>query len=158
VLPGLSITDNLIMSSLGRDRFFGPLLSRRHQARRAETLIEDFDVRISATPSAPIESLSGGNQQKVIIGRILCTGKRLFVLDDPTVGVDVGAKEEIYDLIDQAAADGAGFLMYSSDPSELALLCDTIVLIQDGSIAGTVDRQSSGNVREMLEVFLEGDI
>jgi methyl-galactoside transport system ATP-binding protein len=86
-----------------------------------------------------IQALSGGNQQKVILGRWLLTEPRVLLLDEPTRGVDVGAKYEIYALIDKLAAAGRGVIVVSSEMPELLGISDRIAVMSGGRVAGTVD-------------------
>ena len=94
------------------------------------------------TPSARtlIKSLSGGNQQKVIIGRWLLTNPEVLLLDEPTRGIDVGAKYEIYQLILKLASEGKGVVMVSSEMPELIGICDRILVMSNGQLAGIVER------------------
>ncbi|MDB5525725.1 MAG: ribose transport system ATP-binding protein [Rhizobium sp.] len=95
-------------------------------------------MRIKGAPHAPVNSLSGGNQQKVVIGKWLEIGPEVFLLDDPTRGVDVGAKREIYGLIRQMSAEGGIVLFASTELPELIGLCDRILVIYQGRLAGEV--------------------
>jgi ribose transport system ATP-binding protein len=88
----------------------------------------------------PVRSLSGGNQQKVVIGKWLPTSPRLFILDEPTRGVDVGARSEIYAIADRIASEGAGLLVISSELDELMGLCDRIAVMSRGEVVGSFDR------------------
>ena len=90
--------------------------------------------------SAPITSLSGGNQQKCIIARWLRTRPRVLLLDDPTRGIDVGAKSEIYRVIDQLCRDGLGLIVTSSELPELITLCDRILVLCEGQLTGEFQR------------------
>jgi len=88
----------------------------------------------------PIAQLSGGNQQKVVIGRWLCRDVRLWLLDEPTRGVDAAARQSIYELLRSLVADGAGMLVASSDYEELALLCDRVLVMSNGLITAEFTR------------------
>ena len=90
--------------------------------------------------SAKIQNLSGGNQQKVIISRWLLTEPTVMMLDEPTRGIDVGAKYEIYKLIIEFASSGKGIIMVSSEMGELLGICDRILVISGGRVAGTLSR------------------
>ena len=87
-----------------------------------------------------VKNLSGGNQQKVVIGKWLLRGPRLFILDEPTRGIDVGAKYEVYKLINRLAAEGTGVLMISSEIEELIGMCDRILVMGHGEIRGAFAR------------------
>ena len=97
------------------------------------------------TPSqaTQIRSLSGGNQQKVIIGRWLLTKPEILLLDEPTRGIDVGAKYEIYQLIIDLAKEGKGVIMVSSEMPELLGVCDRILVMSGGRLAGEVDAKNT---------------
>ena len=90
-----------------------------------------------------IRALSGGNQQKVIIGRWLLTKPEVLLLDEPTRGIDVGAKYEIYQLIIDLAKDGKGVIMVSSEMPELLGVCDRILVMSGGKLAGEVDAKTT---------------
>ncbi len=110
---------------------------------------QDTDWAIRAmrikTPSqdTQIRSLSGGNQQKVIIGRWLLTKPEVLLLDEPTRGIDVGAKYEIYELIINLAKEGKGVIMVSSEMPELLGVCDRILVMSGGLLAGEVDARNT---------------
>jgi ribose transport system ATP-binding protein len=108
-----------------------------HRAETAETagLLEQLQVRCTDA-TQPIAELSGGNQQKVVIGRWLRRDVRVWLLDEPTRGVDVTTRRAIYALLRERAADGAAILVASSDYEELATLCDRIIVLSRGQVAG----------------------
>lgn len=89
-----------------------------------------------------VETLSGGNQQKVVIARWLCSSARVFLFDEPTRGIDVGAKSEIYSLVRRLAEDGAGILIISSEVEELVDVCDRVYVLRQGHIVNELDRES----------------
>jgi len=105
-------------------------------------------------PSTPTKNLSGGNQQKVVFAKWNHPRPRILLLDEPTVGVDVGAREEIYGLVREAAKDGTGVLVVSSDLPELLLLCDRISVVTDGTIFKTFERSELGDA-EQLHHFIQ---
>ena len=92
------------------------------------------------SPEQPIRALSGGNQQRAIFGRAMASDPELLLLDEPTRGVDVGAKAEIYRLIDDAAAKGSAVIVASSELEELMHLCSRIVVLSSGRLAAAFDR------------------
>ena len=138
----LNIRDNTVISSLKRHKRFGIYLSEKSQ--RADTQ-QYIDALHTKTPSqeTKIRSLSGGNQQKVIIGRWLLTEPEVLLLDEPTRGIDVGAKYEIYQLILDLANKGKTVLMVSSEMPELLGVCDRIVVMSGGRVAGEVDARNT---------------
>lgn len=116
-------------------------LSFRRNGREREiarALIKIFGVR-PADPDLPVSGLSGGNQQKIILGRWLSTGASVLILEEPTAGVDVGAKHEIYTLLDRALARGVAVLLISTDFEEVAAVCHRALVFKDGSIVREID-------------------
>ncbi len=138
----LSIRANTVISSLKRHKRLGIYLSEKSQRKDTQYYI---DAMRTKTPSqeTQIRSLSGGNQQKVIIGRWLLTDPEVLLLDEPTRGIDVGAKYEIYQLILDLANKGKTVLMVSSEMPELLGVCDRIVVMSGGRVAGEVDARNT---------------
>ena len=138
----LSIKDNTVISSLKRHLRFGLWLSEKTQREDTQHYI---DAMRTKTPSqdTKIRALSGGNQQKVIIGRWLLTEPDVLLLDEPTRGIDVGAKYEIYQLILDLANKGKTVIMVSSEMPELLGVCDRIVVMSGGRVAGEVDARNT---------------
>ena len=138
----LNIRDNTVISSLGRHKRFLGWLSAKSQKEDTQYYI---DAMRTKTPSqeTKIRSLSGGNQQKVIIGRWLLTDPEVLLLDEPTRGIDVGAKYEIYQLILDLANKGKTVIMVSSEMPELLGVCDRIVVMSGGRVAGEVDARTT---------------
>lgn len=137
IIPLSSVGFN---STIANIRKYGKLLlSNRKMAKDTKWVIDSMHVK---TPSSRtlIKSLSGGNQQKVIIGRWLLTNPDVLLLDEPTRGIDVGAKYEIYQLILQLASEGKGVVMVSSEMPELLGICDRILVMSNGQQAGIVER------------------
>ena len=134
----LNIRDNTVISSLKRHKRLGLYLSEKSQREDTQHYIDALRTK---TPSqeTKIRSLSGGNQQKVIIGRWLLTEPEVLLLDEPTRGIDVGAKYEIYQLILDLANKGKTVIMVSSEMPELLGVCDRIVVMSGGRVAGEVD-------------------
>ena len=106
-------------------------------ASRREELVDEVGIK-TASVNAPITSLSGGNQQKVVIGRWLFADTKILLLDDPTVGVDVAAKDEIYRLVLRLADAGSGVIVCSSELDELLTLADRIMVLHRGAIVASV--------------------
>ena len=90
-----------------------------------------------------VEDLSGGNQQKVVLGKSIMAGPDILILDEPTRGIDVGAKYEIYTIINSLVAEGKSVIMISSEMPELLGMCDRIYVITEGTIAGELDRKEA---------------
>jgi ABC-type sugar transport system ATPase subunit len=120
--------------------------------QRERRIAEDSAARLrvkTAGVDAPITSLSGGNQQKSIIGRWLLTGPKVLLLDDPTRGVDVGAKAELYRLMDQLCRQGLGIIVTSSELPELLTLCDRILVLSEGRLTAELSRLEATEQRIM---------
>ena len=138
----LSIKDNTVISSLKRHLRCGLWLNEKSQREDTQYYIDAMHTK---TPSqeTKIRALSGGNQQKVIIGRWLLTEPEVLLLDEPTRGIDVGAKYEIYQLILDLANKGKTVIMVSSEMPELLGVCDRIVVMSGGRVAGEVDARNT---------------
>jgi ribose transport system ATP-binding protein len=133
-----SVGDNLVLAGL-RKMFPGGIM----RAARAEAVARELIARLRiATPTTTrrAQLLSGGNQQKIVIGKWLNTGARVFIFDEPTRGIDVGAKAEIFALIDKLVQDGAAVLMISSELPEIVHVCDRTYVMRGGTIAGELAR------------------
>jgi ribose transport system ATP-binding protein len=124
------------------------LLGPRRERTEAERIVASTNVRMRSVDQ-PISSLSGGNQQRAIFGRAFATQPRLLLLDEPTRGVDVGAKAEIYELIDRAAAAGMAVLVASSELEELLWICHRIAVLNHGRVVTVVDRAEATKERIM---------
>ena len=136
------ILDNTVISNLKSYLIGGICLSDKKMREDTDWAIQAMRIK---TPSqkTQIRSLSGGNQQKVIIGRWLLTKPEVLLLDEPTRGIDVGAKYEIYELIINLAKEGKGVIMVSSEMPELLGVCDRILVMSGGQLAGEVDAKTT---------------
>ena len=134
LFPQMSVLDNLVAASLPQYSR-GGLLSQRALTSVATQRVEQFHIR---TPSARqrIALLSGGNQQKVLLARWLETRPRVLIVDEPTRGIDIGAKAEIHALLRRLCDDGIGVLVISSELPEILGLCDRILVLHEGRLAG----------------------
>jgi ribose transport system ATP-binding protein len=140
----LSVKENFAIRSLESDIRYG-VVQTPSEALRAERAVKTFAVK---TPSieTPIGSLSGGNQQKLILASVLAATPTLLLVDEPTQGVDVGARAEIYRILRQNAADGTAIIVVSSDSAEIAGLCDRVAIFSRGEIAAQLaDREITEN-------------
>jgi ribose transport system ATP-binding protein len=127
-----TLRENVTLPAL-RPRGPARWLGARREAAEAAPWLERLEV-VPADPEAPFESLSGGNQQRVVLARWLRCGADVFLLDEPTNGVDVGAKHALYESLAEAAAAGAGLLIASGDPEELCAVCDRILVVREGVV------------------------
>jgi len=135
---GFPIRENISLADLGAHARSG-IIDRRSEERGAETQRERLDIRCRST-AAEAGSLSGGNQQKVVLAKWLCMAPRLLIFDEPTRGVDVGAKNEIYRLLRELSDHGVGILMISSDMEEVIGVSDRVAVMHEGRIAGFLER------------------
>ncbi|UEM05571.1 sugar ABC transporter ATP-binding protein [Skermanella rosea] len=133
----MSVKDNINFSVIGRDAFGGGVLNRRKAVDRAKSSINELKIRV-ASAAVGVGTLSGGNQQKVLLSRWLESKPRVMILDEPTRGVDIGAKAEIYRIIDQLAQSGVAVLVISSELPEIMGICDRILVMREGHIEGQV--------------------
>ncbi len=140
IVPNMSVRENLTLALLPRLTRAGVIDSAR-QTEIVDRFIRRIGIKCSS-PEQRIRELSGGNQQKVLLARWLCMSPSLLILDEPTRGIDVGAKAEIQGLIEELAADGLGVLMISSELDELIEGCDRVVVLRDGRTAAELEGAS----------------
>lgn len=133
-MPGLSVRENIVLAALPRLSRAG-IVSRARQDRVVEIFVKRLRIKASS-PEQKVGELSGGNQQKVLLARWLCLEPRVLLLDEPTCGIDVGAKAEVQGLIDELAGEGLAVLLISSDVEELIEGADRIVVLRSGTPAG----------------------
>lgn len=135
-LPAASIRENLTATSLGRYRR-GPLrlIDVKRERERTAVLVDGFDV-VPRDPEHPFGSLSGGNQQKVILARVLENQPKVVLLEEPTQGVDIGAKKRVFEIIRGLADGGAAVLYASTEYEDLAHLCDRVIIFRGGEVYG----------------------
>ncbi|WP_368680718.1 sugar ABC transporter ATP-binding protein (plasmid) [Rhodococcus opacus] len=136
LFPDLSISENLSIAEQGASSR-GIRISSDLERRRARDLISAFSVK-AASERLPLVSLSGGNQQKIILARWMQRRPKVLLLDEPTQGVDVGARAELHRIIRAAASDGAAVLVASSEFEELVALCDRAFIVHDGLVVDEV--------------------
>ena len=153
IFPYANILFNTVISNLGSYQR-GPLLSDKKMTTDTDWSISSMHIK---TPSQKtlIKNLSGGNQQKVILGRWLLTKPDVLLLDEPTRGIDVGAKYEIYELILQLAKQGKAVMMVSSEMPELIGICDRILVMSNGHMAGILERgKDFGGIENEQETIM----
>ncbi|MDX9980259.1 MAG: sugar ABC transporter ATP-binding protein [Lentisphaeria bacterium] len=152
VIQDLPVVDNAMIAIL--DQFLRcRLLDRDREVERAAAAVRQLGVK---TPSVftPVRSLSGGNQQKVALARWLAIKPKVLILDEPTQGIDVGAKAEIYRLVEDLAQAGMGILMISSDLPEILGLADRVAVMRGGRLVAVLDRAEASQ-EKVLELALE---
>jgi ABC-type sugar transport system ATPase subunit len=140
ILAPLSILDNVTVSALNDLARWG-VLRWGHRNRLADQVCRDMKVKMADLKS-PIASLSGGNQQKALLGRLIATKPRVLILNDPMRGVDLGAKGELYEVLVNLAASGVAILLLSTELIELCLLCDRVAVFHDHAISAVIEQDS----------------
>jgi ABC-type sugar transport system ATPase subunit len=152
LLPNRPVRENATIANLRRFVRSG-ILRLGAEARYVRAMVKRLDVRL-ASPSVEIRTLSGGNQQKVLIGRALAIEPRILLLDEPTRGVDIGAKQEIYALIERLVEEGMAVMLISSDMEEILRLSDRVVVLRRGQIAATLSRPEASETAIMRAAAL----
>lgn len=136
VMMRMSVRENSALSSLKKFRTLG-LLSRKKEANQVHQTLTSLSIKAPSL-EAPVSALSGGNQQKVVMARALLSDPVMILADEPTQGVDVGARSELYDILRQASTDGIPVVVSSSDAKELEGLCDTVYVLSRGQVVRTL--------------------
>ncbi|MBR0796831.1 sugar ABC transporter ATP-binding protein [Bradyrhizobium jicamae] len=143
----MSCLDNINLAVLGRDARLGGILDRDKARDRAKKAFAALGIR-AADAGVTVGGLSGGNQQKVLLSRLLAISPKILILDEPTRGVDVGAKSEIYSIIDNLAKSGTAVLVISSDLPEIIGICDRVIVMRAGHIAGEIKRTGASPLNQ----------
>lgn len=138
IIKDLSVGENINLPIMNKLKQNG-LLSKEKEKENNDKYVKDLNIKVSNLANK-ITSLSGGNQQKVIIARALGSSPKLVILDNPTQGVDVGAKLEIYSIIMNLANEGISFVVLSSEAQEIMMICDRIYIMFHGKVKGELDR------------------
>lgn len=154
----LSVASNLTISVIAEQTRAG-CLSRKRDAATAQALIGQLGIRCAGA-AAGVATLSGGNQQKTLIGRLLATRLKLLILDEPTRGIDIGAKQEIVTLIRGLAAQGVCVIVISSELPEIVGVSDRVLVMREGRIAGEIDPARGDELTEenVLRYAFHGDV
>ncbi len=152
IVPGLSVRENIVLAAMPRLSKAG-IVSRAKQDRIVEIFMKRLRIKASS-PEQKVGELSGGNQQKVLLARWLCLEPKVLLLDEPTRGIDVGAKAEVQSLIDELAREGLAVLLISSDIEELIEGADRIVVLRGGAVAGELAGDEVDESR-LLEVLAD---
>ncbi|HEY0480357.1 MAG TPA: sugar ABC transporter ATP-binding protein [Kofleriaceae bacterium] len=137
LMLAMSVRDNLSFAAIDQFSRFG-LVDRRAEEAAIDAMIRLLGIRADGI-DGPVAALSGGNQQKVVIGKWLMTRPQIILLNDPTRGIDVGTKQELYRLLHALAADRAALLLYSTDYAELIGCCDRVLILYDGAIVRVLE-------------------
>lgn len=138
IIKDLSVSENMNLPIMKNLKEYG-LLSKHKEKENNNKYVNELNIKVSDLQNK-ITSLSGGNQQKVIIARALGSSPKLVILDNPTQGVDVGAKLEIYSIIMELAKEGVSFVVLSSEAQEIMMICDRIYIMFHGEVKGELDR------------------
>jgi galactofuranose transport system ATP-binding protein len=136
IIPDLSVKENIVAAALPRLTHAG-LVSEKEQDELVDRFIQSLGIKASS-PDQPVRELSGGNQQKVLLARWLCMNPKVLILDEPTRGIDVGAKAEIQKLVDDLAVEGLGVILISSELEEITEGSDRVVALRDGAVVGVL--------------------
>jgi ribose transport system ATP-binding protein len=134
----MSVRENVSLATLKRDQRKG-FLNRQKERALCDEMIPRLNIK-TPSPKQEVRLLSGGNQQKVVLGKWLATRPRLLLLDEPTRGIDVGAKREIYQQMDALAREGVAILFVSSEMEEILTLSDRVLVMHEGRITGELNR------------------
>ncbi len=137
VALGLSIKDNINMTALKSN-----IINHKEVKKKVDELVENLQIKISSVDK-PVSSLSGGNQQKVVLAKWLNTSNDIYIFDEPTKGIDIGAKSEIYAIINQLVADGKAVIIVSSEIPELLGTVDRIYVLNEGRLTGELSIEES---------------
>jgi ABC-type sugar transport system ATPase subunit len=152
LLPNRPVQENATIANLSRFRRFG-LLRVALERIFVRQVVKRLDIRLAGI-DREIRTLSGGNQQKVLIGRALAVDPRIMIFDEPTRGVDIGAKREIYDFIEQQVAAGMCVILISSEMEEILRLSDRIVVLRRGRVAAILNREEASEASIMRAAAL----
>ncbi len=148
IIPVSSVKDNIIVANLrayvNKLRF----MSKRKMQRDADEYVKKLNIRTTGT-EVRVQDLSGGNQQKVLVARWLLTNPDILLVDEPTRGIDVGAKAEIHSLITQMANEGKAIIMVSSEMPEVLGMCDRMLIMHEGRMTGILSREEATQERVM---------
>jgi ribose transport system ATP-binding protein len=133
----MSVSENINLGVVGQDARFGGFLNLTKARQRATASVKQLSIRTSSVSSI-VGGLSGGNQQKALLARLLELQPRVLFLDEPTRGIDIGAKSDIYRVIDRMAKEHVAVIVISSELPELVGICDRVLVMREGKIAGEV--------------------
>ena len=153
IIPDLSVRENIVAAALPRLSRAG-LVSEKAQDEVVERFMTSLGIKASG-PNQPVRELSGGNQQKVMLARWLCMNPKVLILDEPTRGIDVGAKAEIQKLVDDLARDGLGVVFISSELEEVVEGSDRAIALKEGAVVGVLSGEEVSE-RNLMGMLAEG--
>ena len=147
LILGMSIKDNMLISKIGQ--FKSSLLNKKALKNITGTFISDLGISLR-NEEQEVKELSGGNQQKVVIAKWLAMKPNILIMDEPTRGIDIGAKSEIYALMRKMTEQGMSIIMISSEMSEVMQVSDRILVMHEGSISGelTAEEVTRNNIMQ----------
>lgn len=153
ITPGMSVKENMVLPSYGQLTKHG-LIDYKQVTEIVDKYIKSMSIK-TASRETLIKNLSGGNQQKVIVARWIAKNVKMLILDEPTRGIDVNAKSEIYDLIRQLADSGVAVVVISSEMDEVLALADRIMVIHAGKVSGFIDEVDRTTQEDVLKVAFQ---
>lgn len=145
VALGLSINENVNMAG-----YKANIIDHKMWRETTSKFVKDLNIKI-ANIENPVSSLSGGNQQKVVLAKWLNTDSEIYIFDEPTKGIDIGAKSEIYGLINKLAAEGKGIIIVSSEIPEIIGTCDRIYVMNEGRLGGVISEKTAFSQEKIME-------
>jgi ribose transport system ATP-binding protein len=151
IFATLSIVDNFAVATPARDTWFGLIRARARSARFAR--YRDSLSIVAPADNAPITALSGGNQQKVLLARVLALRPRVLLLNDPTRGVDIRTRHALYEVFTGLAADGMALVILSTEIEEILRLCHRVVVFREGGVQARLDRAAMSVERVIAAMF-----
>jgi len=137
-----SVKENITLAALTRKFMRGFIIDHKKEADVSEEYREKLRIKTPGI-NRQVKFLSGGNQQKVVFAKWLCSGVDIYIFDEPTRGIDVGAKSEIYQIINDLVAQGAAVIVISSELPEILGICDRVLVMRDGWITANIDRSDA---------------
>jgi ribose transport system ATP-binding protein len=148
-----SLTDNIALPNL--KKFGKYVMNKKKMSEVTKEYIQKLRIKTSSH-IADAMSLSGGNQQKVVIAKWLCSDADVYIFDEPTRGIDVGARDEIYNIMMDLVKNGSSILMISSDLVEIQKICSRIIVLKEGRVAGELENSDQLDQKEILHYALTG--
>jgi len=154
---GMTARENITMGIHGRITTLWSFISSGKEEQVSDKYIEELQIKVESREQR-VENLSGGNQQKVVIGKWLATEPDVLILDEPTRGIDVGAKAEVHRIISELADNGAGILLISSEMPEILHLSDRILVMHEGKVTAVLDREEATQESIMHAAVAEAEV